>query len=135
MTPDFLGLDDVLDIHDELIAAYGGVYGVRDLALLQSAIAAPEAGSREVYFHEDLFEMAAAYLVHLVRNHPFVDGNKRTGAVSALQFLHLNGVAVTAPDVEFEALILDVSVGRADKARVAEFFRRHRRTPRGRGRS
>ncbi len=90
--PDFLQVEDVLLFHRDQIDLYGGEHGVRDMGLLESAVAQPNAGFGGQYLHEDLFEMAAAYLFHLVKNHPLVDGNKRIGAVSALAFLKLNGV-------------------------------------------
>ena len=76
---EFLTLDDVLESHREQIRVYGGSEGLRDLGLLESAIAQPPAGFGGVPLHRDLYEMAAAYLFHLVQNHPFIDGNKRVG--------------------------------------------------------
>ena len=76
MRPLFLTLEEVREIHIDQIERYGGGPGIRDISLLQSAIAMPAAGFGEQYLHGDLFEMAAAYLFHLVQNHPFVDGNK-----------------------------------------------------------
>jgi death on curing protein len=78
MTPRFLDLVEVLEIHESRIELYGGRPGVRDLGLLQSALAQPSAGFGGEYLHGNLYEMAAAYLFHVSRNHPFVDGNKRT---------------------------------------------------------
>lgn len=130
MRPVFLGLDEVLEFHREIVETYGGSQGVRDLGLLQSALAMPEAGSGDVYFHTDVYEMAAAYLFHIVKNHPFVDGNKRTGTVAALQFLHLNGIEVIAPSTPFEELILRVARSEAGKAEAATFFRQHSRPSR-----
>ena len=75
--------------------------------------------------HEYLFEMGAAYLFHITRNHPFVDGNKRTGAVSALVFLELNAVEVDADEDTFEKAVLAVAEGRWDKATIAAFLRNH----------
>lgn len=71
--PRFLDLADVLEIHETRIKLYGGSLGLRDLGLLQSALAQPEAGFGGELFHKDLFEMAAAYLFHISRNHAFVD--------------------------------------------------------------
>ena len=78
MSPDFLTLDEVLEIHRDQIERYGGAAGIRDLGLLQSALAQPSATFGGQYLHADLHEMAAAYLYHLVQNHPFLDGNKST---------------------------------------------------------
>jgi death on curing protein len=94
--PLFLTLDDVLESHSEQIAAYGGRDGIRDLGLLESALAQPEAMFDGERLHADLFEMAAAYLLHLVMNHPFIDGNKRVGLEATLIFLEINGVSVDA---------------------------------------
>lgn len=123
--PEFLSLAEVLAIHRDQIGRYGGEPRVRDLGLLESALAMPAAGSRGRYFHEDLQAMAAAYLFHIVRNHPFADGNKRTGAMAAFAFLALNGLVLDAEEPRFEALVRAVAEGRAAKAEVAEFFRRN----------
>ncbi len=125
--PEFLSLADVLELHVELVEKYGGSQGVRDMGLLQFALAVPQSGIGGEYFHADLFEMAAAYLFHLVSNHPFVDGNKRTGTVAAIQFLWLNGVRLEAPSRQFEDLIIAVAEGRKGKVEVAAFLRRHSR--------
>jgi len=125
MAPVFLRLDEVLLIHRDQIERYGGRPGIRDLGLLQSALAVPEAGIRDRYLHEDLFEMAAAYLFHLVRDHPFVDGNKRVGAVAALVFLSLNGVVMEPTERQLEKIVRAVAEGTADKGKVTAFFRRH----------
>ena len=120
-------------VHQDQIERYGGESGLRDVGLLQSAAATPAAGFGGRYLHEDLFEMAAAYLFHIVRNHPFVDGNKRVGAVAALVFLLLNEVEVDADEEEFEQAVLAVAEGKWDKPMVAEFLReRARRRRRGR---
>lgn len=102
--------------------------GIRDLGLLQSVIAMPEAGFGECFLDTDLYEMAAAYLFHIIRNHPFIDGNKRTGAVAALVFLALNDVVSSAEEDAFERIVLAVARGEANKATVAEFFRGLRKT-------
>jgi death-on-curing protein len=95
--PDFLSLEDVLCLHADQVRLFGGHEGVRDLGLLESAIAQPQAMFGGEYLHHDIFEMAAAYVFHLVQNHPFCDGNKRTGVVAALVFLDFNGVEIDAP--------------------------------------
>ena len=126
MKPRFLGFDEVLEIHRDQIERYGGSPGIRDSALLRSAIAMPSAGAAGGYLHTDLIEMAAAYVFHIVKNHPFVDGNKRVGVVAALVFLDLNGVEVQIPEPDLFDLIMAVAAGEASKSRVAEFLRDHR---------
>lgn len=87
------------------------------------------AGER---FHRDEFEMAAAYLYHLARNHPFVDGNKRVAAAAAFVFLWFNGWELaTAEELEFEQLVRDAASGRLEKPAIAEFLRRHSRAREG----
>lgn len=125
--PHFLSVEDVLDIHTDQIERYGGSLGVRDSELLQSAIGVPEAGFGNQYLHADLFEMAAAYLYHIVQNHPFIDGNKRTGAMTAFVFLKLNGLELEATEPVFEEIVLKAAQGQIEKLAIAEFFRKHSR--------
>ena len=125
MSPVFLSLSEVLEIHRDQIERYGGVMGIRDLGLLQSALAMPAAGFGGRYLHEDLFEMAAAYLFHVTRNHPFVDGNKCTGAVAALVFLVLNDIEVDADEETFEKAVLAVAEGKWKKSTITAFLRDH----------
>lgn len=123
MEPTFLSLAEVLEIHRDQIQRYGGDAGIRDMGLLQSAIAMPTAGFGDSYFHADLFAMAAAYVFHIVQNQPFVDGNKRAGAVAAIVFLDLNDAPLDADEKAFELLVMGVADGKVDKAEIAAFFR------------
>lgn len=125
MDPEFVTLQDVIEIHKDQIGRYGGSPGIRDIGLLESAVAMPQAGMRGQYFHADLFEMAAAYLYHLVMNHPFVDGNKRVGLATALVFLDLNGEFPVATDEALVNVTLAVAKGKKAKSALAEFFRKH----------
>ena len=125
--PIFLSLSEVLEIHRDQIDRYGGDLGIRDLGLLQSALAMPAAGFGGRYLHTNLFDMAAAYLFHLTQNHPFVDGNKRTGAIAALVFLSLNGIEIEASEKSFEKTVMAVAEGKLEKSGVAEYFRKYSR--------
>ncbi len=93
--------------------------------LLESALAAPESGFGDQYLHCDLFEMASAYLFHVVQNHPFLDGNKRVGTAAALTFLELNGVETKIPNQALVAMVLAVAQGKTEKSAIAAFFRKH----------
>ncbi|WNG51779.1 type II toxin-antitoxin system death-on-curing family toxin [Archangium minus] len=124
MTPDFLTVEDVLSIHPLQLAHYGGGQGVREPGLLESALAQPQASFGGQYVHQDLWEMAAAYLFHVVSNHPFVDGNKRVGLLSALVFLELNGISLTRGSEELYALTMAVAAGQRTKAEVTAALRR-----------
>jgi death on curing protein len=127
VNPAFLSLDEVLALHADQISRYGGETGIRDLALLQSAIAMPQARFGGEWLHPSLPEMAAAYLFHLVRNHPFVDGNKRAGLICALAFLGLNDAEVIAKPEELLEVVLGVAEECADKAQVAVFLKANTR--------
>lgn len=122
--PDFLDLEDVLELHALQLARYGGADGIRDRGLLESALAQPQATFDGALVHGDLFSMAAAYLFHIVQNHPFVDGNKRTGLLAALVFLDLNGISITHGSPGLYALTLGVAEGRITKAEAAEILQR-----------
>ena len=121
----FLTLDDIIESHQNQIDTYGGSHGIRDIGLLESAIAQPEASFGGQYLHADIFEMAAAYLYHLVMNHPFVDGNKRVGLEAALIFLEIDNENLKASDQELVDLVLKTTAGQVGKREIAEFFRSH----------
>jgi death on curing protein len=119
----FLSLAEVLEIHRDQIVRYGGQPGTRDLGLLESALAMPSATFGGGFLHTDIFEMAAAYLFHLVRNHPFIDGNKRVGAVATIVFLALNGYDFTAPSGDLYDFVMALARGERTKAEAAIFLR------------
>ena len=119
----FLSLAEVLAIHKDQITRYGGASGIRDIDLLKSALGMPPATYGGDFLHTDIFEMAAGYLFHLVKNHPFVDGNKRVGAVAALVFLDLNGFDFHASEDDFAEMVLAVARGEINKSQVAVFIR------------
>ena len=120
----FLGLQEVLEIHRDQVTRYGGTAGIRDLNLLKSALGMPGATFNGEFLHTDVYEMAAAYLFHLVKNHPFLDGNKRVGAVAALVFLTLNGHDFQAPEDDLAETVLAVARGEIGKSEVTVFLRR-----------
>ncbi len=97
MEPRFLTMSEVLLILQDQIRRYGGSYGVRDPALLSSALAMPSSTFEGKYLHKDLFEQAAAYAFHICQNHPFIDGNTRTALAATRVFLYLNGIALDDP--------------------------------------
>ena len=110
-----LTVEIVREIHAEAIARFGGSEGVRDLALLESAVAAPQAilGGKSPY--KDIIELAAAYLFYLCRNHPFIDGNKRTALGACIVFLRLNRIDPVPDNPAWEHLTLDVAASKIDR--------------------
>ena len=123
--PRFLTLEQVLAIHADQIQRYGGSLGVRDLGLLQSALAMPAASFGGEYLHPTLQEMAAAYLFHLTQNHPFVDGKKRIGLAATIGFLGLNDVWLEAEPGELLEIVFGVARGEIGKPEIAVFLRGH----------
>ena len=123
LAPIFLSVDDVLELHRRGINEHGGDSGVRDLALLESAVATPQAGFGGEYAHPTLWLMAAAYAFHIAENQPFVDGNKRAAIAAALYFLALNGFSF---DARANAPLYDAMIGLSsralDKAGLARLF-------------
>lgn len=118
----FLTLDEVLIAHEEQIRLFGGASGIRDPSLLLSAMGNVEATFGGIFLHETIFEMAAAYLYGICRNHPFVDGNKRTALSAALTFLDTNQIEVHAGQNELVDLVISVAEGKISKAAVAVFL-------------
>jgi len=116
--------DIVLEIHAEVITRFGGSEGIRDLALLESAVAAPQASFGGKSPYKDLVEVAAAYLFYLCRNHPFVDGNKRTGMAACLVFLQLNGIDPPPDGPAWEELTMDVAASRLDREQTTARLRK-----------
>jgi death-on-curing protein len=119
LEPTFLTIEDVAAIHLNQIDLYGGSAGVRDRGVLESALAQPQATYAGQFLHADLFDMAAAYLFHVVQNHPCIDGNKRAGTVAALVFLDINGIQVNAEQDELVDLVLAVAQGKLSKDAIA----------------
>ncbi len=124
--PVFLTLEQVLYIHKEQIRRLGGSGGIREQGLLQTALAMPQAQFGGQFLHRDLFEMAAAYVFHLALNHPFIDGNKRVGAMAADVFLELNGFHLPqSQEKAYEKIVFETSQGEIEKPENAAFFRKH----------
>src|SRR6266516_3776622 len=112
----------VLTIHDDQIRLYGGRYGVRDAAALDSALHTPQAQFGGQFLHSTIFEMAAAYGFHLCQNHPFVDGNKRTAGMVMFTFLHLNGLEPTTTEIDYYQTMMTVANGHMSKEQLADWL-------------
>ena len=113
---------DALTLHDRLLALHGGAEGLRDRTLLESALARPP--QHFTYAESsNMFELAAAYTSGIVRNHPFVDGNKRTGFVVGILFLELNGYRFAASEQEAAQAVLRLASGDLDEVGYTAFLR------------
>ncbi|MFZ1327327.1 MAG: type II toxin-antitoxin system death-on-curing family toxin [Candidatus Contendobacter sp.] len=119
---------DALALHDRLLILHGGAAGVRDRALLQSALARPQ----QIFAYaetRDRIDMAAAYTAGIIRNHPFIDGNKRTGFVVGILFLELNGYRFTASETDAVQAVLGLAAGTLDEKGYAAFLRANTSLP------
>ena len=114
----------VIEVHDSLIDEYGGRKGILNEGLLRSALEMPKACFGGKDLHRTIFDKTAAYLFHLIQNHPFVDGNKRTASMAAMIFFAENcKKGFTIFDDEYQEIILGVAQGRVTKKEIAKFFR------------
>lgn len=120
----FLTLAEVIEIHTDQIHRYGGQDGLRDLPLLESALAQPEASFAGEWLHADHYEMAAAYAFHLCQNHPFIDGNKRTALATSLVFLELNGITILDPRGRLENAMIRIASSKMNKQDFAKLLRK-----------
>ena len=111
----------VLAIHDRQIAEHGGTHGVRDMKLLESALARPQ--QLVDYTEPDMFDLAASYAYGIIKNHPFIDGNKRTGYVVSRLFLALNKTPVVIPGIEAVEVYTAVGSGEKSEAALADWLR------------
>ncbi|HEY9724677.1 MAG TPA: type II toxin-antitoxin system death-on-curing family toxin [Oscillatoriaceae cyanobacterium] len=123
--PRFLSLDEVLEIQAYQVEQHGGKHGVLNRAILESAVAQPQSGIGDDYFHAYPFGMAAAYLFHLNKGHAFHDGNKRVATHAALVFLRLNGYRLTATEDALYDLSMAVARGEVDKPAITAFLEAH----------
>ncbi|MBI4349354.1 MAG: type II toxin-antitoxin system death-on-curing family toxin [Elusimicrobia bacterium] len=121
----YLVLAEVVELHRRLLAATGGVAGIRDLGALESAIAQPKMTFAGVDLYRTLVEKAAALGFALVENHPFVDGNKRVGHAAMETFLVLNGAELDADVGDQEAVMLGLAAGRVDRGQLVDWLRQH----------
>jgi death on curing protein len=119
----FLTLSEVVEIHSNEIERFGGDPGIRDMGLLSSAVAMPQASFQRAFLHEDVFEMAAAYAFHICQNHPFVDGNKRTALASALVFLGLNNIELADPKGALYQAMMSLASGSSSKSEFSKVLR------------
>ena len=121
----YLTAEQVLFIHARLINETGGIHGVRDLNLLLSALGRPRASFDNEDLYPDIFSKAAALVDSLIRNHPFIDGNKRTGITAAGLFLHRNGYRLTASNTELETFALEAAKSAFSIQQITNWFYKH----------
>lgn len=121
----YLTAGQVLFIHSRLIDETGGSHGIRDIGLLQSAVSRPKATFEGKDLYPDIFYKAAAFMESLIKNHPFIDGNKRMAITSAGIFLQRNGYLLETAQRELERFTLSVAAGKATFEDAVKWFRKH----------
>ena len=121
MTPVFLKRPLIEKLHGRQIERFGGAYGLRDENALESALSRPI--NKFAYGCDDIIELAAAYLYGIVRNHPYSDGNKRTGFLAAFTFLMINGYIIEAGQADVVEFVLGVAAGEIDEEGATRFLR------------
>jgi len=123
-TTRFLAIQEIIQIHRVQIIAFGGMHGIRDLTLLESAIYMPQAQFEGQMLHKNIFEQAAAYMYHITKNHPFFDGNKRTGAITSLVFLSSNGFEPILSNEDLFLISMQVAKSEISKEELSNFFKK-----------
>jgi death-on-curing protein len=118
--PRWLTIEMIVAIHDEQLAIHGGSEGLRDLGLLESALDRPR--NKWTYEQAEFAELAAAYGYGLARNHPFIDGNKRSSLLAIYTFLGINGIDFIAPEAEAAAMILALAAGDVSEESLARWI-------------
>lgn len=122
MTPPvWVAREAILAVHDQLLAEFGGDSGIRDAGLLDSALARPE--NKFAYEEAPLFDLAAAYAFGIVKNHPFIDGNKRTGFMAAVMFLERNGSRFAAAEADAVVRTFALAAGEMTEAQYAVWLK------------
>jgi death-on-curing protein len=121
----YLTLDIVLAIHEEMVERYGGSHGIRDIGLIQSAVARPQSSFGGEDLYQTIFDKAAALFHSLMFNHAFVDGNKRTAMVSTARFLFMNGYELDASQKEFVSFPLKVENQHLSIEEISKWLKRH----------
>ena len=120
----FLEIFEVIQIHENQIDLYGGISGVRDERLLESAVNMAKATFNGNYLHETLFDKASAYIFHITKNHPFLDGNKRAALATGLVFLDINGIEIDDVNEELYDMMIQVSGGSLSKGEISDLLER-----------
>jgi len=130
--PDFISIGEAIQtrnrhIQKQIEEGEGGSLEIADVGLLKSAIAQPQSGSKEGFFYKSLFEMAAVYAFHIIKNHPFVDANKRTGMTCAILFLERNGYRMMINRGQIYEIATGIADNRIRKEEVVQFFQENSR--------
>lgn len=120
-----LSLQEIMQIHETEIMQFGGLNGIRDDGLLLASLYFPQASFAGEYLHSDIFEMAAAYAFSIIKNHAFLDGNKRTGIVASIAFLGLNDIELNISQDELFDLAIAIATSKASIKDIAHLYKKN----------
>lgn len=120
----FLDIDEVILVNKSQIQLFGGLHGIRDKGLLESAVYDVQASFGGRYLYKDIYHMAAGYAYNIIKNHPFIDGNKRTGIVCCLIFLHFNDIEIEFAQEELYKLGIAIATSKIDIDKIAVVFKK-----------
>lgn len=121
----FLSLEQILAIHSDQVDRYGGSHGIRDIALLESAVFRPQSSFGGMDLYPSVFGKAAALIHSIIHNHPFLDGNKRTGIVSGIVFLEINNYSLRVSQKDLVGTAIAIATNKMDLEEIASWFKRH----------
>lgn len=119
----YITLDQAIELHDALIHQFGGLGGVRDLHLLESALASPMTSVFQQEMYPTIFDKAGCYLFFIIKNHAFLDGNKRTATACCLLFLESNGIELDYDRQDLIEFVVSIAEGKADKEKISHYLR------------
>lgn len=119
----YLSIDESIEVHNSLVATYGGLQGIREHNLLESALAMPMTAMFNKDMYPSIFDKAACYLFFIATNHPFVDGNKRTATSCCLLFLQFNDIKLSYKEDELIEFVVDIAQGKIDKVEISKYLR------------
>lgn len=119
----YITLEQAIELHEALISQFGGMHGVRDHNLLLSALASPMTTVFQKEMYPTIFDKAACYLFFIVKNHAFVDGNKRTATTCCLMFLELNNIEIQYEQSEMIEFVVSIAEGISDKDKISNYLR------------
>lgn len=119
---EYLTVEQVIEIHEEMLHRYGGLAGIRDANLLQSSVFLPQTCAFGQELYPTIYDKAAAYIFFIVRNHPFIDGNKRTGYLAGIIFLKANNIDLMFKKEDLEDIVVDIAKGKYGKEQLAYFL-------------
>ena len=125
METKYLEIDEVYNIHEKMLEVGGGRSGIRDFTLIHSAVERPKASFAGKVLYQNIWFQAAALIQSLIKNHPFKDGNKRTGFFSMLRFLNINGFDITATKKEIVRFALDIDVRKLSLNKISSWLKNH----------